>query len=988
MTEEDRSIKCGRSGPVLVRGLIRRVWRPRYLELDDEGVLRYYEASSTDASISFELKNGEKSSNPYVASKEYVNVTNDNESLSSEMQAFSLPVLPDSKSQSDLVHVTKTVLDRRKKNGLVDWNGSNSGPIISLSDQSNDRQQKTGTDDKVSFFGSDDDEDGKGSNTSQSEEESNLQKSRINDGGDGGNQERTKSLPSPGCIGVENVMPPDETFTLKRAETLHHRIHEHRPKATMTILSARLIDTTALRDIHVGLPKDKFGFIFCGRQIFSDDDYGFESIQEDSCEIRDDICHPLSILSSNQDYFDTSRDYLCAVETKEEAEKWVTELQHAVSFGFEKMDGDKEYDDSSVGNENYEVDEESYYKTLLKSTKPVQKEDNDIGIVEDLVFEDESETSQYSNENDEDTGESPGEEIVIVTKVNDFAVKRINHKRILGLNVEVMYEVQILLLRKNHLKNRSRRRKFSPSTDDNDKSWSVEERTLFRRKSDFIPFVKTMIRSCHSESEGTDDNKTITQIGDELNGSITKLSQLTVEGYTKSNLSNSVLLVDKILRTLATDSRLCNFPIVKDFLDLTKDDSSFIDDLGFQPKTRLLDIQIGNSTDAFVKQWLFGSSKKVKGWKALLETELFLILSRPVGETLVTGFLALIVYYIFGFWRFYLCRSLHVRFDMLIIMLFCSLFCGFNIGAVSSGTTKHDSEDIKLSSRSDSSMKKRKKPDGVRKRRIIKARSNASSKKDRNLRDTNGYPSLSSPLPQYPDNNCCSCWSKPISNIFRVRGRHYLHDRVKIPSAKAPFKCRGVDVWLTDNPERNIARHPSMLGGKLGDEDTFVVNFLLPFANFVSYFSIPPIKDMPLNVASVWTKFIRGDQQYRDARLKLLPIVIEGPWIVKKAVGPGTAPALLGQAIPLQYYFNQPDGDKKGVYEVDVIITASKIAKGILSVVKSHTKRLTIAFAFIIEAASESELPETVLCCFQLHALHLENCPELPKYFLDAPGES
>jgi hypothetical protein len=167
-----------------------------------------------------------------------------------------------------------------------------------------------------------------------------------------------------------------------------------------------------------------------------------------------------------------------------------------------------------------------------------------------------------------------------------------------------------------------------------------------------------------------------------------------------------------------------------------------------------------------------------------------------------------------------------------------------------------------------------------------------------------------------------------------------------------------------------------------------VVNFLLPFANFVSYFSIPPIDEMPQNVANVWSKFIRGDQQYRDARLKLLPIVIDGPWIVKKAVGPGTAPALLGQAIPLQYFFKQPQGDKKGVYEVDVIITASKIAKGILSVVKSHTKRLSIAFAFIIEAASEAELPETVLCCFQLHALHLEDCPELPKYFLDAPGES
>ena len=55
-----------------------------------------------------------------------------------------------------------------------------------------------------------------------------------------------------------------------------------------------------------------------------------------------------------------------------------------------------------------------------------------------------------------------------------------------------------------------------------------------------------------------------------------------------------------------------------------------------------------------------------------------------------------------------------------------------------------------------------------------------------------------------------------------------------------------------------------------------------------------------------------------------------------------------------------------------------KWVKGILSVVKGHTKSLTIAFAFIIEAAEQEELPETVLCAFQVHALHLEDCPHLP----------
>jgi Protein ENHANCED DISEASE RESISTANCE 2, C-terminal len=242
---------------------------------------------------------------------------------------------------------------------------------------------------------------------------------------------------------------------------------------------------------------------------------------------------------------------------------------------------------------------------------------------------------------------------------------------------------------------------------------------------------------------------------------------------------------------------------------------------------------------------------------------------------------------------------------------------------------------------------------------------------------------LSSPLPRYPENDGFSCWSQPAHDIFHVRGVNYFNDKVKVSSGPGPLKCRGVDIWMTDNPERHIARHPAVLGGKLGEEDTFLVNFLLPFGNFVAYFAIPPVSLFPDKLGTVWTKFLKGDQQYRDARLKLLPVVVDGPWIVKTAVGPGKSPALLGKAIPLQYFFRDPEPNRKGVYEVDVIITASAIAKGILSVVKSQTKAVTIAFAFIIEAAEQSELPETVLCSFQVHSLHLEDCPILPECNLD-----
>jgi hypothetical protein len=226
-----------------------------------------------------------------------------------------------------------------------------------------------------------------------------------------------------------------------------------------------------------------------------------------------------------------------------------------------------------------------------------------------------------------------------------------------------------------------------------------------------------------------------------------------------------------------------------------------------------------------------------------------------------------------------------------------------------------------------------------------------------------------------------SIWTKPDDSMFKVRGPTYLKDRTKIPSHKAPFECLAVDIYLTDNPERNIARHDFVFGGNAPQEDVLVVNFLLPFANFIAIFRVPPLTDLAPYVAGLWTRFVQGDQQYRDSRLKLLSTVVEGPWIVKKAVGHGSAPALLGKVIPLQYFFsNETPTRNYARYEIDIIITASRIANGILNVVKGHTKNMSIAFAFIIEGVTAEELPETVLCSFQLNSVHLEKCPQLPDH--------
>jgi len=359
--------------------------------------------------------------------------------------------------------------------------------------------------------------------------------------------------------------------------------------------------------------------------------------------------------------------------------------------------------------------------------------------------------------------------------------------------------------------------------------------------------------------------------------------------------------------------------------------------------------------------------------------------------------------------------NIHIRIELAALSIAIAIACGFKLGRhwVSSDNLFDNLKRYLFSSPSVSDI-----PNGggmqhVENDRIRNSTTNSSQVASADLGIKNdgmvqGTPVtyLPSPLPKYPENKGKSCWSEPDAVMFKVRGRTYLEDRVKVQSAPAIFKCKGVDIWLTDDPQSNISRHPAVLGGQLfkcKDKDStsvdgiFLINFLLPFGNFVAYFDVPPQNKMPAQVAKVWKEFCVGDQQYRDARLKLLPIVVEGPWIVKTVVGNGSSPALLGKAVPLQYYFtcaNKASNDTVkecfrncNVYEVDVIISASNIAKGILNIVKGHTKYLTIAFALILEAADSSELPENVLCTFAVHSIHLDECPHLEDYDDQTTGE-
>jgi len=99
------------------------------------------------------------------------------------------------------------------------------------------------------------------------------------------------------------------------------------------------------------------------------------------------------------------------------------------------------------------------------------------------------------------------------------------------------------------------------------------------------------------------------------------------------------------------------------------------------------------------------------------------------------------------------------------------------------------------------------------------------------------------PIKKFPDDaeigSMFNCWSEPICSEFKVRGANYLKDKIKVASGSFLLPARGVDVFLSDCCPEHIARYKAILGTKLREKPTFIINYRLPWGNCVTYSEIP-----------------------------------------------------------------------------------------------------------------------------------------------------
>uniref|UniRef100_A0A7S4N187 Protein ENHANCED DISEASE RESISTANCE 2 C-terminal domain-containing protein n=1 Tax=Odontella aurita TaxID=265563 RepID=A0A7S4N187_9STRA len=259
---------------------------------------------------------------------------------------------------------------------------------------------------------------------------------------------------------------------------------------------------------------------------------------------------------------------------------------------------------------------------------------------------------------------------------------------------------------------------------------------------------------------------------------------------------------------------------------------------------------------------------------------------------------------------------------------------------------------------------------------------------------------LMSPLPNFPEGGKLgtipNCVSETPPSDYKVRGPKYLVDGKKIPSGPFIFPFRGVDLFLTDLCPENVGSNPGAMGGNLRDNPTFIVNFRLPWAVLLFYAEIPakllpflracyekdfdksslPCLDKMSPSERTAARYLQGNDDYKNECLKIIPVAVRGPWVVKSVVG--GKPAIIGNKMPVTYYYQRAEKGKSEYLEMDLDIVASSAARGILSVVKNYTSILTMDLGFVVEGKREDELPEQMMVGARLHSIDPLTAPPLP----------
>lgn len=232
-------------------------------------------------------------------------------------------------------------------------------------------------------------------------------------------------------------------------------------------------------------------------------------------------------------------------------------------------------------------------------------------------------------------------------------------------------------------------------------------------------------------------------------------------------------------------------------------------------------------------------------------------------------------------------------------------------------------------------------------------------------------------------------WAEPDANSFRVRSKHYKTTKKKINAGDPLMRLLAMDVVECNAPMYDgFCQHPKervqlalqrerdaiAKGQKRCDAPPFFfcVNIVLagpPYIHMVCYYAVDDISKINGKDGTAHSKllhdYIHGTEEFRKSSFKLIPSIVEGNFIVRKAVG--CTPCIMGKAI------RQLHRQSDRYLEVILDTASSSVAAGVIRLCYGYAKTLVVDMAFLIEGNDETVLPEKVLGCARLKNMEFKN---------------
>lgn len=281
---------------------------------------------------------------------------------------------------------------------------------------------------------------------------------------------------------------------------------------------------------------------------------------------------------------------------------------------------------------------------------------------------------------------------------------------------------------------------------------------------------------------------------------------------------------------------------------------------------------------------------------------------------------------------------------------------------------------------------------------LINGLKNANFSEQKNPHDSKALGTLYRfPCTQTRNQNC---WSESPIEIFSVRGSNYMNgDRKKVRTKNYLFEARGCDLFLTQAHSKRIDDIVLQggLGGNIRKKPTFLFRFLFPWGLMIQYYEVPPKLVPFMNMrmtkeekqklsiegfskAEIATaRWLASDNaDFKNERLKLIAIVPEGPWIVRKLVT--GQPALIGKRLDVSYKYIPREGASSECLQIcDLDISSgAAIAKKTVNVTRRYMSTLqAVDIGFVVEGKTPAELPEQMMGSTRLHHVDPTQAPSI-----------